>query len=267
MFVQTGEENFWWADNVILMFRFANPAAMTRLDPNPLPLLSMIRDYDASDPRDKLFASMSLIFNSGVGRSLRKVMVPDYTKRTETVFRDLMRYLIRKLEDRNLAGLCMVQPHRASVQVPQEFSHAYNPDEFLSAPASFASWIPRWEYGFGLGNSGPLGLFPDPPEGARPLYQASGTLPSQAVTLRSPTEPNSLVVRGVKLDRVTSVIEAIWGIYGDLDCPPHPLMGSIACSDRNALWLGLGSVEIPVVLQRFPDMGTNARAHQYLSRN
>jgi hypothetical protein len=198
--MQTGEEGFRWADNVMFMMRFANPEAMTRLLPNPLPLLWMIRDYDATDPRDKVFASLPLMFNSDVGRSLPQTFMPDYTKRTEAVYRDLVRYIIR--HDHNLDILCMVQPHRATVQVPREFREASHLFEFAPAPAKFASWIPRWEYGFGGGNSGPLGLFADPPDGTRPLYQASSTIPLTAVTLRDMTDPNSLLVRGLKLDRI-----------------------------------------------------------------
>ena len=233
LLMQTGHEGFRWADNVTFMFRFANPVAMAVLSPNPLPLLWLIRDYDATDPRDKVFASLPLMFNEDVGQLLPEILIPDYTKSTEAVYRDLARYAIRA--DRNLDSLCMVQPHRASAKLPYDFPEAYHLYASLPAPDAFVSWVPRWEYGFGIGNSGPLGIFPDAVEGSRPLYRASNTLPMSALTLKDPTEPNSLLVRGLKLDRVTSIGDCIWPNFIDIDFPPHPIRGSIARTDRNSL--------------------------------
>ncbi|KAK5093728.1 hypothetical protein LTR70_005727 [Exophiala xenobiotica] len=208
---QTGEDGFRWADNVTLMFRFANPTAMTKINPNPSPLLWLIRDFEASDARDKVFDSLPLMFNDDVGRALPKDLVPDYRKSPESVYRDVARYIIQA--DRNLKNLTSLPVLRA-----------------------FALWVPRWEYGFSLGNSGPLGLFPDAPEGVRPLYRASGRLPLQEVTLRRPKQPDTLRVRGLRLDRVTSISESIWANFVDIDFPPHPTRGSLVHSDKNPLW-------------------------------
>lgn len=203
---------------------------MTQLGPNPLPLLWMIKDFDATDPRDKVFASLPLMFNSDVGHSLPEVLLPDYTKPTETVYRDLVRYAIQA--DRNLDSLSMIQPHRASNKLRHDIPDAHHLYASMPTPTAFASWVPRWEYGFGLGNSGPLGLFPDASEGARPLYRASGIIPLQPVTLKISTEPNSLLVRGLRLDRITSVSECIWANFVDIDLPPHPTIDTIASTDN-----------------------------------
>lgn len=203
---QAGNEGFRWADNLTLMIRFANREAMSVLASDPLPLLWMIRDFEATDARDKVFATLSLTFNNDMRRLLPDVFIPDYTQGTETMYRELVRYLIRK--NRDLDALCMVQPFRRSVKAPCEFP-AYHPLKSLPAPAEFAFLIARWDYGFGYGKSGPLGLFPEPQEGDRPLYLANGRIPLSTITLKDPTEPNSLLVRGLKLDRITSVSECI----------------------------------------------------------
>ena len=232
---QTGSEGFRATDNVTLMFLFANPEVLRRQGSDPLALLWMMKDYDATDARDKLFASLGLIYNDDSESRWPHLLKPNYTKTTEDVYRDLVIHLLR--ENQNLDVLSMVQPHRASVQAPSEIHggifafHLQN----LPIPVEFPSWIPRWEYGYGGGNSGPLGLFPDPPAGIRPLYQASAALGLRPVSLESQANPGSLLVRGLKLDRITSLTELIWANYVDLDLNSQPSIGSPARSHRNTL--------------------------------
>ena len=233
---QTGEEGFRYADNVSLMFRFASPEAIGRLDDNPLALLWLVKDYDATDARDKVFATLGLMFNEHVGREIPQLLSPDYTKTTEQAYEDVVKYCIRK--DHNLDILCLVQPHRAAAKAPERplvGVTAHHHYEHLPRPKDFASWIPRWEYGFGGGNSGPLGLFVQPTEGRKALYQACGSLAIQPITLQHQADPRSLLVRGLKLDRITSISEHIWADSIDLDLSPHPIVGQPARSNSNAL--------------------------------
>ena len=235
---QTGEQGFRCADNATLMFRFASPEASARLAVEPLAILWLMRDYDATDPRDKVFASMSLMYNEDVGREMPVLMATDYTKTTEEVYGDVARYCIRK--DRNLDALCMVQPHRASVKLPDDDylglgATPHHHLEGLPVPKPFASWIPRWEFGFGGGNSGPLGLFPEPITGEQPLYQASGGLSIRPLSLQDQPDARSLPVRGLRLDRITSISGHIWADFLDLDVPVHPRLRDFVRSDSNAL--------------------------------
>ena len=235
---QTGVQGFRYADNATLMFRFASPEANVRLGVEPLALLWLMRDYEATDPRDKVFASLGLMYNEDVGRQMPALMATDYTKTTEEVYRDVAKYCIRR--NRSLDALSMVQPHRASVKLPEEDylgfgATPHHPLENIPVPKPFASWIPRWEFGFGGGNSGPLGLFPEPIAGKRPLYQASGSLSIQPLSLKDQPDARSLPVRGLRLDRITSVSGHIWANYLDLDLPVHPRLRDFVRSDNNAL--------------------------------
>ena len=134
----------------------------------------------------------------------------------------------------------MIQPHRALAKLTDEAYLGFGATphhalQTIPVPKPFASWIPRWEFGFGGGNSGPLGLFPKPIAGERPLYQASGGLSVQPLSLDDQPDARSLPVIGLRLDRIISVSGHIWANYIDLDLAVHPRLRDFVRSDSNAL--------------------------------
>ena len=89
---QTGEEGFRYADNVSLRFRFTSPEVMDKLDISLLALLWLVKDYDSTDARDKVFATLGLMFNGDVGREIPQLLKPDYSKTTKQVYQDVAKH-------------------------------------------------------------------------------------------------------------------------------------------------------------------------------
>ncbi|KAK3996171.1 heterokaryon incompatibility protein-domain-containing protein [Cladorrhinum sp. PSN332] len=133
-----------------------------------LPLIRLLqgtRDYDASDPRDKLYALLGMALDVST-----ELLVPDYSKSAETVFRNLVEFMITSRR-----SLDIISSGRLALAAPGQ-----------------PTWLPDWRV----------------PDSLRPLvgeengnsfYRVCG---DTRATIVGDWNPRVLTVDGVVADRV-----------------------------------------------------------------
>jgi hypothetical protein len=92
-----------------------------------LDLLMVGREFDATDPRDKIYSVLGLarvLVASPTATPGPNEMVVDYSKSVSEVYQNLAKYIINR--DRNLDILCILLTHRNANS------------------ASFPTWVPDW---------------------------------------------------------------------------------------------------------------------------
>ena len=149
-----------------------------------LPYLTNLSSrFDATDPRDKLFAIVGLAEKAS--GKIHPLITPDYTKSVKQVFRDGARYIAEEL--RNIEFLGSIS-YRSLVDAPEE---------------DFNSWVPRWH------RSRVVGLDPVP---LSEKFHACG--PMGNVRISESRDPDVLALQGLVAGRILHTCKI--GI-GDID--------------------------------------------------
>jgi hypothetical protein len=171
---------------------------------NCLGTLEAARELGLTDRRDRVYAFLELLRSEDGGTSPSATLVPNYSADFLTAYRDLaVLYLDTKHE----------------VQLLDYVQHTEE-----SLEAKLPSWVPRWDFSLDAGSRLYL-----------PIWPALTDRSSSARNLPAMTETGVLRVRGVILDSVVHVSEAmpsqqhevtsdrvvkIWKIISQLDGPP-----------------------------------------------
>lgn len=145
-------------------------------------LLGDARCFEATDPRDKVFALLGLPSASGASADIKSdplLLAPDYTKSHDQIYRDVTRKLIKEMR---------------SLDVLSEVSH--DEDTLSKSP----SWAPCWNQ---LRLASVLGI-----SAFRPFYQVCSDLPT---SLYESAHEDILSLRGLLFDVVASVGHIIDG--------------------------------------------------------
>jgi hypothetical protein len=147
---------------------------------NLVKLLLRARDFEATDPRDKIFAILNLAEETCRPLHLPSELRPNYTKNTNQVYCDFTKHWIGY--SGSLEILSAV--HSTTVESPKH--HLLNTD--------FPSWVPKWTQGLPtrriLGVSG--------------LYNAAGGMKALLGTSK---EQRSLRIQGIRIDKVAITSE------------------------------------------------------------
>jgi hypothetical protein len=156
-------------------------------------LLTLTRQFQCEDKRDKIFGLLGLTTTDGVNLSI----TPDYTKPLAEVYRNVASTMTHS---KSLAFLSHVH-HRDICDGHFSLQDEFSCDARKTGPA-LPSWIPTWDV-IGPQTLTPLDAHPD---------FAAGT-PKPARFLAG--DPNRLVVRGVVLEDVkdTNRIGAMVGLF------------------------------------------------------
>lgn len=146
--------------------------------------LQCTRDYEASDWRDKLYALI------GVASDISpEDIVPDYNKSPETIFRDLVRFLVTRRRSLDILSSCR-HPRPASTT---------SPDSKLQPSDSTPSWVPEWRPSKGLRPLDSEGV-----DGA--CYRAGGGTKAVA---KMDAFPLAIEVEGIFVDKIALLSGAI----------------------------------------------------------
>ena len=220
-----------------------------------LMLLITLRDFAATDPRDKIFTlfgisdegldpSLALTQTIGAGSAVtntltsgtrsflrsaakhinkyapqgtdfgrHKALKPDYTKPFEEVFRDTVRFLVRK-SPRLLDVLSQVQ-HTQDPTTRHSISSSSTSSNNGKLPSSLPSWVPNWSEPRSASIIGSAGMFFAGIWNAHTRYVASlHDCPISAPSL----QPNILQVDGFRVDVVDKVSDVM---FYELYSPVH----------------------------------------------
>ena len=150
-------------------------------------LLTLTRQFQCQDERDKIFGLLGLTTTDGVNSSI----TPDYTKTLADVYRDIASAMLRS--PKPLAFLSHVHHQDIHSRESQLIRVQFSPDTRDSAPA-MPSWIARWDV------VGPQALTA---LDAHPDFAAGLAKPARFCGADETGDPDRLVVRGVVLGDVS----------------------------------------------------------------
>lgn len=182
--------------------------------------LENLKDFAASDARDKIYGTLGLIESSANTSAIPTLIAPNYTKSIRETFRDATRFAIA--DEGNLALFRIVR-HRS-----------ISKDVALSG--TMPSWVPRW--------SRPLNSERDPW-----AFHSTHIFPNRMRTLEDDVlagigEPDILTIGGTVID---SCVKAGPEWTGYLTTSTRILAFLNRCS-RMTAWL-LGSADRPTQIQ------------------
>lgn len=100
-------------------------------------LLHLTREFQTTDPRDKIFALLGLLRETRDSDDWPKELAPDYNRSVQSLYTEVTRYCMR--QTKSLSILCRVDSIKTntSEEVYQEFP----------------SWVPRWDLPVATTNS------------------------------------------------------------------------------------------------------------------
>lgn len=173
-------------------------------------LLLATKRFQSTDPRDKLFALISLA--AGRRQRIADCMLPDYGKPVEQVYRDSTVQMIVETQDLALLSL------RAADPAPKLPGHTSG-----DAAAALPSWVPRYDsitYDF---EDHALSLGADDMiQYVRGHMQASKGIPAQ---IRVSEDRNRLTLAGLQVGKV-----------GRVSRPTSPTSGNVRNWHKLAYW-------------------------------
>lgn len=180
-----------------------NMFVVKRHEEDLLALLIGSLDLDATEPRDKIFAVLSLHPDRDL-LHLSEETRPDYEKETSQVFSDFTRWWIRTYQSLRILSTIHANIHRTWEKTTLEPSS--------SLPTDRPSWS-LWHTGSTLHGNATLGYAPDN------SYKASASSATTMRLLASPSPPNILLLKGIKLGAITDIQIYPWGRNDKLDSP------------------------------------------------
>ncbi|KAE9375993.1 HET-domain-containing protein [Stipitochalara longipes BDJ] len=154
---------------------------------NGLPMLELLyhgKKFQATDPRDKIFALFGL---SHEGRQVTPCLrlVPDYSKSAFDVQLDMLRHELECSHPDSVASLDVL-------------GHVHHWSQFEYANwQTVPTWMPRWD------NDNTLFRM-------KPSFSASGNFP---VTLKCPISKTEIILKGVKIGVVDDSSDAFWRLW------------------------------------------------------
>ncbi|OCL05410.1 HET domain-containing protein [Glonium stellatum] len=157
-------------------------------------LISTSLKFQATDPRDKIYALLGLAAETSDGSAWPEPLVPDYSRDTAQVYREVARFLIG--EHQSLAIFTRTLP---SVR---HFSLLWK----SSSRTLLESWVPNWCIPTELHQTTSLVWLSYNDANGTELgfpaqYNAAANIPASIVTS---DDDKTLAVRGVRIDRITS---------------------------------------------------------------
>lgn len=165
------------AKNVTMVWQFAAKSDLQSL-------LLLTRDFQATDPRDKVFGVLGMA--TDCRSAMPDELKPSYLKSTRRIFSDATKYTIRASQ--NLDVLSQIG-YICSFE-----------DSLRNSSSAFPSWVPRWDLGkattFDASNTVFWGRLQSP-------FSASGSSVVERDTIHH--DPDTLTLPGFRIDKIKRV--------------------------------------------------------------
>jgi hypothetical protein len=183
--------------NAYLMFRSSRLSDLPRMKFDFLQLLRLTRQFEVTDPRDKIYALLGIATDDNDPDKGILFLSPDYTIDEGELWKQLAVKVLTKKQ--NLSILSSVQYQTGIFEAGR---YIQTRKIGRSQKGRIPSWIPQWNYAFRTSLS---------PWDVEDTFSAAKGL---SLTFGKPPESGSLEVEGVDLGMVG---HATWFMWHDLD--------------------------------------------------
>ena len=186
--------------NAYLMFRSSSQSDIPRIKFDFLRLLRLTRQFEVTDPRDRIYALLGITTTDNEPNKGRILVRADYTISTGELWKRLAVILLAKSNDLSLLSCVQYSAEKLESErrrYQHEYQWGWQPEQD-SVEVSVPSWVPQWNLVYRATIS--------PWDGAEHFSTAQG-LPR---TMGNPLTSETLVLQGIEIGIVGHGLPFMW---------------------------------------------------------